>query len=192
MDYVYTTLTQPQVDHAPPAVKVKLVNRTERPPTPFPPLPHARPSGIMGLVEILADRGGRDDLYKLAGALAMEVDDLLPLLEGASLLGFIEVKQGDVEITPQGRAFAGADTPAQKDLFRAAAVEHVKLLNQLHHCLNAKADHVLPAEFFLDILDEHFSDAEARRQLDTAIQWGRFAEILEYDANRDRLSLHEH
>jgi NitT/TauT family transport system ATP-binding protein len=192
VDYVYTTLTQPEVDHAPPAVKVKLLNRTERPASPFPPLPHARPSGIRGLVEIVADRGGRDDLYKLAGALALEVDDLLPLLEGAALLGFVEVKQGDVELTPQGRAFAAADIPTQKDMFRTAALEHVKLLSQLHHCLHAKADHALPAEFFLDILDEHFSEAEARKQLETAIQWGRFAEILEYDSGRDQLSLHGH
>ena len=192
VDYVYTTLTQPEVQPAPFSVDVKLVNKADRPSPSYPALPHARPGGVTSLVEILADRGGRDDLYKLASALAMEVDDLLPLLEGAALLGFVEVKQGDVELTPQGRVFAAADIQAQKDLFRAAALERVKLLGQVHHCLHAKADHALPAEFFLDILDEHFNDDEAKKQLHTAIQWGRFAEILEYDAVRDQLSLHPH
>jgi NitT/TauT family transport system ATP-binding protein len=35
-------------------------------------LPHARPGGIAGLLELLADRGGRDDLYHLATDLSME------------------------------------------------------------------------------------------------------------------------
>ena len=40
----------------------------------------------------------------------------------------------------------------------------------------------MPLEFFHDLLDEHFSDDEVRRQLDTAIQWGRYAELFDYDS----------
>ncbi|MCV5682475.1 AAA-associated domain-containing protein, partial [Escherichia coli] len=72
-------------------------------------LPHARPGGIAGLLEILLDRDGRDDLYHLADELVMEVDDLLPIVEAAQLLGLVRVHEGDIEITPQGRAFAEAD-----------------------------------------------------------------------------------
>jgi NitT/TauT family transport system ATP-binding protein len=54
--------------------------------------------------------------------------------------------------------------------------------------LRAKADGTMPAEFFHDLLDEHFSDDEARRQLDTAIQWGRYAELFDYDSITGRLS----
>jgi NitT/TauT family transport system ATP-binding protein len=46
----------------------------------------------------------------------------------------------------------------------------------------------MPLEFFHDLLDEHFSDDEARRQLDTAIQWGRYAELFDYDSVTERLS----
>ena len=33
----------------------------------------------------------------------------------------------------------------------------------------------------LDILEAHFSPEEAQRQLKTAIDWGRYAEIYSYD-----------
>jgi C-terminal AAA-associated domain len=34
--------------------------------------------------------------------------------------------------------------------------------------------------FFLDLLRRGFSTMEARRQLDTAIDWGRYAELFDY------------
>jgi len=47
----------------------------------------ACPAGaIAGLLELLNDRGGRDDLYRIAEELRMEVDDLLPIVEAATLL----------------------------------------------------------------------------------------------------------
>ena len=154
-------------------------------------LPHVRPGGITGLLEVLSDRGGRDDLPRLAEDLVMEVDELLPILEGAALLGFARVSEGDVAITPEGRAFAEADKDARKQLFREAALERAPLLRKVERALRTKADRALPEEFFLDVLDEHFTDQESRRQLDTLIHWGRYAGILDYDADRGRVFLTE-
>jgi len=49
-------------------------------------IPHARRGAIAGLLELLNDRGGRDDLYRIAEELRMEVDDSLPIVEAATLL----------------------------------------------------------------------------------------------------------
>lgn len=47
------------------------------------------------------------------------------------------------------------------------------------------------ADFFLDLWGEHFPHEEAERQFATAIDWGRYAELLEYDAGEERLYLPE-
>jgi NitT/TauT family transport system ATP-binding protein len=98
------------------------------------------------------------------------------------------VGEGDAEITETGRAVAAGDIQKRKQLFREALLAHVPVLRQIHSALQAKADGSLPLEFFHDLLDEHFSDAEVRRQLDTAIQWGRYAELFDYDSATERLS----
>ena len=49
----------------------------------------------------------------------------------------------------------------------------------------------MPLEFFRDILDEHLSDKEVQRQLETVLNWGRYAELFTYDAETDKLSLHQ-
>jgi hypothetical protein len=43
--------------------------------------------------------------------------------------------------------------------------------------------------FFLDLLRRGFSDEEARKQLDIAIDWGRYGELFEYDAESGQLVL---
>ncbi len=195
VDHIYKVLTQPNVEHAPPTSGAAAAQRaaasTAEGRATYQMLPHARPGGIAGLLEILIDRGGKDDLYGLADELGMEVSDLLPIIEACGMLDFIHVQEGDVEITPVGKAFAEADILTRKKLFKDAALQHVTLLRQIANSLRAKADRTLPDDFFSDILDEHFSSDEAERQLQTAIHWGRYAEVFDYDAKTGRLHLTE-
>ena len=154
-------------------------------------LPHTRPGGMAALLEILVDQGGRIDLHRLAAELSLEVDALLPTVDTAILLGFLRVEEGDAIITPEGQAFAQADIQARKAIFRKAALANVPLLRQMEQALRAKSNRTLDDEFFRDLLDEHFSEDESRRQLETAIQWGRYSEIFDYDAATGKLTLTE-
>src|SRR5258708_20564128 len=63
-------------------------------------LPHARPGGIAGLLELLIDHNGKDDIYRLADDLAFEIDDLLPIVDAAQLLDFLLIEEADAAITP--------------------------------------------------------------------------------------------
>ncbi len=177
VDYIYQVMTQAAPE---PGGRKK-----------YQMLPHARVGGIAGLMELLHDRGGREDLSVLSESFAMDVEDLLPIIEASVLLGYANLKEGEVEITPDGIAFADADIQTRKDLFRQAALKHVMVLQQIENILKAKTDHSIPREFFHDILDEHFSDDEVDRQLDTAMNWGRYAEIFDYDRETERLVLAE-
>jgi NitT/TauT family transport system ATP-binding protein len=154
-------------------------------------LPHTRPGGMAGLLEILVDQAGRADLKVLADELSLEVDALLPTVDTAVLLGMLKLEDGVAVITPEGHAFAQGDIQERKAMFRRAALANVPLLRQMEQALKAKTNRTLPAEFFQDLLDEHFSEDEARRQLETAIQWGRYAEIFDYDAATGKLTLTE-
>jgi NitT/TauT family transport system ATP-binding protein len=185
VDYIYQVLTQPDTEHALPGTGAASAGPK------YPMLPHARTGGIAGFLEILADHNGREDVYRLADLLSFEIDDLLPIVEGAALLGFVKLTEGDAEITPAGLEFTHADILRQKELFRNAALEHVGLLKQIKNALESKSDHTLSDEFFHDILDEHFSEEETVRQLETAVNWGRYAEIFDHDAERKRFFIPE-
>lgn len=185
VDYIYTVMTNPEAE------VTAVPEPTAAPPPPFPPLPHARSGGISGLLEILLERGGQDDLPLLAQRLRLEVDDLLPIVDAAVLLGFAEVVQGDVIVSDMGRAFAQADILTSKELFRQQVLAHVPLIVTIVQTLREKQKGGMRADFFLDILDEHYPYDEAQRQFATAVDWGRYAELFEYDAVEERLYLPE-
>ena len=50
----------------------------------------------------------------------------------------------------------------------------------------------MPLEFFRDLLQQHFSEKETERQIETALNWGRYGEILTYSPGDDRLTLYEY
>src|ERR1700683_1588314 len=183
VDYIYKVMTQPRLELAPPRPGEAVAKPQ------WQMLPHTRPGSIAGLLELLIDHGGEEDLYHVAEELRLEVDDLLPILEGAALLGFATVREGDVKTTPEGRVFAEAEIATRKSLFRDAALARVTLLQKMKSALESRSDHVMPLEFFHDILDEHFTEPEVERQIETALGWGRYAEIFSYDAESGNLRL---
>ncbi len=188
VDYIYKVLTQPALDPAQfePSADGKPARRKQQ------MLPHALPGGIAGLLEILFDDEAQTvDIYRLADDLALELDDILPTLEAAQLLGFVLVSEGDVTITELGKQFADGGITEKQEIFGLAAVDHVNLLNQITRALNAKKNHSVREEFFRDMLDEYFSSEEIDRQMDTAINWGRYAGLFEYDADERKFYLPE-
>jgi NitT/TauT family transport system ATP-binding protein len=150
-------------------------------------LPHTRVGGVSGLIEIVNDRGGREDLPKLADSLRLEVDDLLPAVDAAALLKFAEVSQGDVMILPAGREFATANVHRSHQIFKEQLLQNVPFMSTVVEALRQKRDGRIGKEFLLDILDEHFSESEAERQFQTIVDWGRYAQLFEYDADEERL-----
>ena len=97
---------------------------TAAPPSPTEqPLPAATVGGMAGLLEIVVARGGEEDLPDLAHDLNFEVDDLLPLVDGAVMLGFATVDAADLTVTDDGHEFVTADILTTKELFAHQARE---------------------------------------------------------------------
>jgi NitT/TauT family transport system ATP-binding protein len=153
------------------------------------PLPEVSAGGLSGLLEILAAKGGEDGLAELADDLSFEVDDLLPLVDAAVMLGLAEVHDAQLSITEAGREFATGDIDTSKKLFGELISERAPLIKTILRALRATTDGTLREGFFLDLLRRGFSVDEARHQLDIAIDWGRYGELFEYDAEDGELVL---
>ena len=185
VDHIYSIMTNPdQVVTGEPTPQRSSASPFSR------PLPHVRVGGISGLLELVADNpDGGGSLPELAQRLQLELDDLLPLVDAAVLLGFAEVTDGDVRLTTIGRDFATTTILRSKDLFRQQALGRVPVLSSIVHTLKEKESQSIRSDFFLDMWDDHFPLPEAERQLATAVDWGRYAELFEFDAIEERLYL---
>jgi NitT/TauT family transport system ATP-binding protein len=148
---------------------------------------------ISGLMETLAGEPyrGRADLPPLAGALQMELDELLPLGETLHLLGFGELEEGDLRLTESGRHFVNADTDDRKSLFADALRARVKLAGTIRSVLDERWNHRASAVRFRDELEDHMSPAYAEDTLRAIIGWARFAELFNYDEEADQFFLEQ-
>jgi NitT/TauT family transport system ATP-binding protein len=154
-------------------------------------LPDAAVQQLSGLIDTLneAPYHGRADLPHLAEEENLGMDELFPLIEALQLLGFAQVSQGDIELTALGRAYAKADMLARKPLFADALIKHVPLAAHIRRVLDERPGHRAPGARFLRELEDHLSEDEAERVLETVIDWGRHAETFAYDYDSEILSL---
>lgn len=182
VDRIYTLMTRPDEEIAPatpadPARRERLAA-----------LPHAAIGMLGGLLEIIDAQQDRADLYRLSETLLLDVDDLLPLTDAAQQLGFATVTGGDIALTPLGATYAKADILTSKEIFRAQAAQ-VPVIRLVHGLLERQGDARLRRAFFDDLFARHFGREEGPEQLETAIDWGRYAELFTYDPENDTLVL---
>jgi NitT/TauT family transport system ATP-binding protein len=157
------------------------------------PLPSVGTNLMAGLLETLTAEpyNGRADLPTLAGALQLELDELLPLGEALQLLRFAVLDEGDIRLTDAGRAFAEASTDPRKEQFAQALRTHVPLVAQIRQVVDERWNHRASAVRFRDELEDHMSPAYAESTLRVAIAWGRYAELYSYDEESEQFSLEE-
>jgi NitT/TauT family transport system ATP-binding protein len=190
VDALFRLMTSPQarVEDILPASRAYGAPEAERP---YQALPHVAVEDLSGLVSHIASAGGRADLYQLARELQLEVDDLLPLIEALAILGLALTEEGDAILTDVGRAFAEADVQEEKELFRRQALDNVELVREIVRQLDSSPEHSFREDALLEQLQQYFSEPEARRQLDTAIDWARYAELFAYDDSTGQLYLED-
>lgn len=183
VDIIYQLLTNPEVEAE--SIQSKFLISKEK----HQMLPNAKPGAIAGLLELIFERGGEEDIYKLSDELQMEVDDILPIVDAAALLQYIKVTEGDISLTEIGKEFVTADILGRKVNFSKQAMENVALVKQIVRLLNTKKNRRLHEDFIEEYLLKFFTPEEAKRQLDVAITWGRFGELFSYDASTGELYL---
>jgi NitT/TauT family transport system ATP-binding protein len=148
-------------------------------------LPNIPIANISGALEYLIELPNmKSDIYKLADELGLNADTFLNITEAAELLGFVNITAGDISLTPLGETFAEASITARKEIF-SSRVKRIPLFIWLLNLLKHSDDNKLEREALKAALELEFSPADAEQQIDILINWGRYAEILIYDDQKE-------
>jgi NitT/TauT family transport system ATP-binding protein len=152
-------------------------------------LPHTSANELAGLLEHLADLPAQKaDIFRLSQEFKFDSDYILRLIEAAELLGFSTVAQGDITLSALGETFAEASILARKEIF-ASRIRRLPLFTWLVAMLRAAEHKRLQLHVVETALELEFPAEEAGRQVETAINWGRYSELIAYDDNSEILYL---
>ena len=88
--------------------------------------------------------------------------------------------QGDITLTSLGETFAEASIQARKEIF-ATRMRRLPLFQWLLSMLQAADTHQLEKDVLIDRPRTRLPTGGGARQVEVAINWGRYAELLAYN-----------
>ena len=157
-------------------------------PTGILPIPDTNLPQVFGLLEVLDDRNGREDGYRLARDLNYDLSELLKVMKAGEILGLVDTPGGDIVLQPLGKKFLESDINQRKLILREHLREH-GLFNYLIRLLQGQEDKSVDKELVLEHLAMLLPNEDPERLFNTIVSWGRFAELFGYNKDEDRFYL---
>jgi NitT/TauT family transport system ATP-binding protein len=162
------------------------------PSTALPPviesLPRAVPTEIVGLLEYLDARGGKEDLFRIANDTGRQFGAMIEIVEAAELLDFIDTPKRMVVLEPAGRRYLAAKPEDRPALWREQLLR-LRLFRDVAEALKRQAGEPVPKMFVLETLVLHLPQEDFEQQFNTFVQWARFGELFAYNETSEEISL---
>ncbi len=139
----------------------------------------------MGLLVLLKDHGGAEDLALLADDLELEIDEILPAVEWAEALGLVTVGDGRAVLSEVGKTLLSGNIRARKTQIRDR-LKNLKLFSHIVRSLETSPDHQLTSEQVAEMLARIALPSEDALQ--HVINWGRFADLFRFNSEENVLT----
>jgi NitT/TauT family transport system ATP-binding protein len=153
------------------------------------PLPSTGISKILGMCEILEDKGGSEDLFALARDLHMPFSEVLLVIKAAEMLALVDTPGHKAELTDFGRKVLAAPMKDKKALLGAQMLT-LHVFQHIVKLLKSSERGELPAELLLEELALRLPHEQPRQMFTTLLNWGRYGDIFGYSRDDDLFFLH--
>lgn len=152
------------------------------------PLPDAQASEIVGLLEYLDARGGKQDLFQIASDTQREFGRLINIAKAAEMLDFVDTPKRMVILTEKGRQFLQADAAGRQTIWRAQLL-NLRLFREIHGLLERLPEHQADRDFVLETIILNMPEENYEKVFETFVRWGRFGDLFAYDETSESLWL---
>ncbi|WP_224371803.1 ABC transporter ATP-binding protein [Hyalangium versicolor] len=199
---VENTLPRPRNYRAPAFLQLvdrlhDIITGSEMPDAPAPapgagaliePLPAARASEIVGLLEYLDSHGGREEVFRIVSDTHREFGVVIAVVNAAELLNFVDTPRRTVVLLPLGERFIRASPTEQKALWREQLLR-LALFKQVAEALSRNEDHRLDADFILETIAMRMPYENYEGVFETFVSWARYGDLFTYDEDTKTLAL---
>ncbi len=152
------------------------------------PLPEVTVSEIIGLLEFLKGRGGRQEIFRIASETHQEFGHLMAVVQAAEMLGFVDTPKRLVVLEQTGEIVLESELETKIAMWRERIMAH-GIFRRVVDQLERSASHELPADAVYRLLTEEIPQENHERQFHTLVVWGRFGELFLYDQSRQALEI---
>jgi NitT/TauT family transport system ATP-binding protein len=166
----------------------------DEPPAPFrpgvpsmEPLPEADASEIVGLLEYLDARGGKEEVFRIATDTNHEFGRIIHIVEAAEMLNFVDTPKRLVILDRAGQEFVKSTTEERQVIWRRELLK-LQLFREVYEALRRNPDQQLDQDFVCETIILKIPGENYERTFQTFIRWARFGNLFLYDENTEALS----
>jgi NitT/TauT family transport system ATP-binding protein len=152
------------------------------------PLPEATSSEIVGLLEYLDARGGKEDLFRIAADTNRPFDRMITVVKAAELLDFVDTPKRMVVLEPDGQRFVKATPQERKAIWREQLLK-LRLFRDFRDLLARQPRHQIERDILLETMVMNMPQENYEKMFQTFIRWARFGDLFAYDDNAEAISL---
>ncbi len=151
-------------------------------------IPDVQVAEVVGLLEILEDKGGRAGIFQLSQLAGKDFGQILFIAKTAELLDLVDTPRNEILLTDQGRRFALSNVNVRKrtlyELLRG-----LKIIQLLETKLKEANQYTLKRDDVIELLVRLFPNENPDRVFDTLVSWGRYAELFGYNDDSQEIYL---
>ncbi|HUJ08734.1 MAG TPA: nitrate/sulfonate/bicarbonate ABC transporter ATP-binding protein [Verrucomicrobiae bacterium] len=152
------------------------------------PLPNVNVGEMIGLLERVDNAGGTADIFDLSVEIGKEFGKILELVKAAELLDFVDTPKHLVTLTPLGRQLLAAKVNDRKRLMNQQLRE-LQLIRRIIEMLQTQEGKAIDEDLVLEELAVWLPTEKPQVMFKGIVRWGRYAELLGYNADERKLYL---
>ena len=154
------------------------------------PLPDISSSEIVGLLEYLDARGGKEDMYKISADTHTEFGRLLSAVKAAEMLEFVDTPKRMVILEAEGQRYVRAPLDERKGIWRGQLVK-LGIFKEVVDLIRRQPDKEIHRDLVLETIVFRMPFENYEKVFDTLVRWGRFGDLLAYDEDSELLWLQQ-
>src|SRR5262249_49438578 len=162
----------------------------DRGPALLEPLPAATSSEIVGLLEYLDAREGKEDVFRIAADTHRQFGQVISVVKAAEMLDFVDPRRRLVVLEPEGQRFVKANAEERKVIWRGHLLK-LRLFRDIYEMLQREPKHEIDRDLVLETIVMHMPQENYETTFNTFIRWARFGDLFAYDENRQTISLQQ-
>ena len=150
------------------------------------PLPQAKGSDVVALLDYLTARAGSADLFQLAAQTQTPFDRMVRMVKAAEMLDLVDTPKRLVVLTPLGQRFAAAPPVDQHRLWREGLLQ-LRLFKVTRELMELRGGELSRKELLQEI-SNRLPIEDPETTFDTLVAWARFGGLFNYSEDLGRLT----
>jgi NitT/TauT family transport system ATP-binding protein len=143
---------------------------------------------VEGLLSQLLTETGPKDLYDLCDDMGQSVDQMLPTVASAEMLGLLYTPGTELVLTEFGRRFASEEDNEQRNHMLREALLRLPIIAAIYNIVQAAGAEGVEKDIAIEQIAMMIPFEDPDVQFEALVKWCRYTNLIIYDIDTDLLT----